>query len=887
MSHLFFRSLLCYGLATFALQTVAQEGVTKLTTSLLSAVQWSAGIGTLPYPFRDTPEQAMADVGQYIAGNLSVSTGVVCSYATPVLSPNPTNFVNGLPASYSSNLQFSCPGWSYMNPIFFVVSQAQFCPTSRAIDVPWFPIWISLVPGSSANQLLLCQRSMPYPIQESSCVNCGNQLRHDPSPRVGNPISAATGAKIQIELDYRDASGLLTYERTYLSNSVSPSGPFASNHQASLVDTRVVIPPPPWTPPAPDYGCFNGLYEVPAPAGTGLAYRPYCFKFYSYTPQAFAGVYVYIANDEHLTFSSAAGATLQSVDYLGSLSVAGAGNSTQYVLKRNDFSGIEVFNQGGYLAERVRADGKSLTYSYTSINGITFLQSITDSFGRSLVLSYGTGGQIASLTDPAGYVIAYGYGGVTATCSSPGNCARLTSVTYADGFSKNYYYDELAYLAGGTSTDGLLTGIVDELGNRYGTYLYDSIDHAIATQQAGGVFKYSVGYGLDPSSSFIVSASITDPLGAGRGLTFDTVALTSYVSSQSQPAGVGTGAATRSLSYDGQGNVVSQSDFDGNLTCYGNDLTRNLEVVRLEGVAPGAACPSSVVGYVPVAGSAQRLVQTQWHPVFRLKVAEAGPLRVTYWVYNGQPDPSNGNAILSCAPGAALLPDGSPIAVLCKKVEQGTTDATGAAGFGATTSGAARIWTYTYNQWGQALTATGPRGNLASTDPDYAPDTTTYVYYPATVAGSYTMGDLASVTDAAGHVTSFPLYDANGRVLQAIDPNGTSTTYTYAPRGWLLSRTVTPPAAGTSQVTQYAYDGVGQLLAVTNPDGTQVKYSYDAAHRLTTVTDSAGDSINYTLDAMGNRTGEQVKDPVGNLARQITRVYDQLSRLQTVTGALQ
>ena len=38
---------------------------------------------------------------------------------------------------------------------------------------------------------------------------------------------------------------------------------------------------------------------------------------------------------------------------------------------------------------------------------------------------------------------------------------------------------------------------------------------------------------------------------------------------------------------------------------------------------------------------------------------------------------------------------------------------------------------------------------------------------------------------------------------------------------------------------------------------------------------------------MGNRTNEQVKDPSGTLARQTTRVYDALNRLQTVTGAIQ
>jgi hypothetical protein len=38
---------------------------------------------------------------------------------------------------------------------------------------------------------------------------------------------------------------------------------------------------------------------------------------------------------------------------------------------------------------------------------------------------------------------------------------------------------------------------------------------------------------------------------------------------------------------------------------------------------------------------------------------------------------------------------------------------------------------------------------------------------------------------------------------------------------------------------------------------------------------------------MGNHKTEQVKDPAGNLARQVSRVYDALNRPQTVIGALQ
>jgi YD repeat-containing protein len=57
-------------------------------------------------------------------------------------------------------------------------------------------------------------------------------------------------------------------------------------------------------------------------------------------------------------------------------------------------------------------------------------------------------------------------------------------------------------------------------------------------------------------------------------------------------------------------------------------------------------------------------------------------------------------------------------------------------------------------------------------------------------------------------------------------------------------------------------------------------YSNNAAHRLTGVTDAKGNSVAYTLNTVGNKTGEQVKDPSGNLQRNITRVYDALNWVQ-------
>jgi YD repeat-containing protein len=306
-------------------------------------------------------------------------------------------------------------------------------------------------------------------------------------------------------------------------------------------------------------------------------------------------------------------------------------------------------------------------------------------------------------------------------------------------------------------------------------------------------------------------------------------------------------------------------------TTYAYEPTRNVATQRVEAAG------------TPIA----RTISLEWHPQWNRKTAKAEPLRLTTWVYNGQPDPTNGGATASCAPSAALLPNGSPIAVLCKKVEQATTDTSGAQGFSATVTGAPRVWTYTYNQNGQVLTATGPRGNLATSDPNYAPDTTSYVYYPGYVEYVAFAGDLQQVTNGLGQVTKFTTYDPDGRLEELIDPNGVYTALDYDVRGSLTDVTVEAPPFSSELNTSYSFNDAEELVEITLPDFATLKYTYDVAHRVTAVTDRAGNSIGYTLDAMGNRVLEQVKDPTGNLSRQIARVYDQLNRLQQVTGGLQ
>ena len=308
----------------------------------------------------------------------------------------------------------------------------------------------------------------------------------------------------------------------------------------------------------------------------------------------------------------------------------------------------------------------------------------------------------------------------------------------------------------------------------------------------------------------------------------------------------------------------------------------------VDGLPNGKVCPASLASYHPDESDAshpERKVTTLWDATWELKAQESEPKLMTTWVYNYQIDPI-ANSYATCAQDAPFLPDGQPIPVLCTRYEQATTDLTGELGLLAPGIGPIRQWNYTYNRFGQVLTKTTPKMSSSDT----LSHTTTYSYYSETSFVNnigHTIGDLFMVTNALGQSTTFTSYDAAGHVLSSLDANGTTVTSSYWPRGWLKSQTITP-SGGTAapQVTTYTYWPTGLLRTATMVDGSTLFYAYDEAHRLTDITDGASNKIHYLLDSDGNRTGEQVTDESGKLASSLTRVYDALNRLQSVTGAL-
>ncbi len=411
-----------------------------------------------------------------------------------------------------------------------------------------------------------------------------------------------------------------------------------------------------------------------------------------------------------------------------------------------------------------------------------------------------------------------------------------------------------------------LSGKTDENNQPYADFQYDDQGRVLISQHSGNTYRHEFNY---QSNQTVV----TQPLSS-----VSTFYLT-VVNEQLRLSNL-TRSATNfnhsvSFNHDEQGNLISRYDGGNNSAqCMKVDPNNNRPVILLESAS---GCPADLATYVPTGD--ERKTSTQYHPDWRLESRIAEPGKITTLVYNGQPDPTAGNAVASCAPSTALLPDGKPIAVLCKRVEQATTDLNGAAGFAAASQAgvAARAWKWTYNQYGQVLTEDGPR-----TDVD---DVTTYTYHAATAftgvdpnAVGVTLGDLKTVTNAANKTTQYTKYNKHGQLLESIDPNGVVSSFTYDLRQRMLSATV------GGQTTSYTYDPVGQLKKVTRPDTSWVGYDYDPAHRLIAAYDNLGNRVDYTLDNAGNKIAENLKDPAGALRKQLARSIDALGRVQQTTG---
>ncbi|HVX13341.1 MAG TPA: DUF6531 domain-containing protein [Pirellulales bacterium] len=524
-------------------------------------------------------------------------------------------------------------------------------------------------------------------------------------------------------------------------------------------------------------------------------------------------------------------------------------DGTDYIL--TDPSGTEeTYDSNGILQSVDYANGYSQTLTYTSGE----LTSVDDNQGRSLTFTYFGDGLLETMTDSNGKVYSYEYDAAYPSWTTA-DAYELTNVTYPGTMP----YPFIEYEYENTNFPTYLTGITDELGNRFATWSYDnSTGQALSSERASGADYTTVTYNTDGTKT------VTFPLGEQIIYTFSNIQGASKVTEEDRQAATGIPAASREYTYDSNGFLASKTDWDGNETIYTNN-SRGLQTSRTEAYGTSQA----------------RTITTTWDSTFALPTEIVEPRKTTDFTYD-----SGGN--------------------LLTKTETDTTTQS----IPYSTNGDTRTWTYTYDSTGHVLTATGPR-----TDVD---ETTTYTYDSygnlstitdalgnETQITSYNGRGLpTSITDPNGVVTTLA-YDDLGRLTSRIvhaTGGNAETDFNYNDAGLLTSITL-PDGSGLN----YEYDDAHRLTSVTDDYGNSIEYTldadgnvteqdvedsgstivktqsrvYDIVSRLLQEVGASSQTTTYAYDSQGNRVSAE-----NALSKTTSFAFDALNRLITVEDPL-
>ncbi len=621
-------------------------------------------------------------------------------------------------------------------------------------------------------------------------------------PLQGNPTVVATGEKLQVDADYAGAGDdPLAFVRTYLSQAPNVGTQFGNKWRHSY--ERSIYIPPPTTGTDATGAPIGGGYSIVEDTG---ARAPANVVSIPPPPEA---VLVFRGDGSYTQFAFRAGSYVASrndVPEFLARQADGSGRTTgwSYLDDRDE---TEQYDAGGRLLSITNRQGMTTTLTYDASGK---LYQIRDHFGRTLTITFNPAGTIDTLTDPAGGVFRYGY-------DATGN---LKSVSTPDQRSRTYFYEQSASKA-------LLTGITDENGNRFATYKYDYKDRVIEEFHAGGVERTTFDYQGEYRT---VTA---DALGTQRAYDLTKIYETMRLGKVTQPCVAGCGAGDASaMTYDANGFVSSQTDFNNNQTVFSRDA-RGLERSRSE--ASGTAVA--------------RTIATEYDPQWRV------PTRIT--------EPTSAGS----------------------RVTTFTLDSRGNARTKTVTVGAeSRTWTYDYNAVGQMISVDGPRADVA--------DTTTWTYVAGNLdtmtdaAGNVTRygnydahGRAQSITDANGLVTAM-MYDARGR-LKTSSAGMETTAYDYDGVG-NLSKLTLPDAT----FLRYGYDAAQRLTSITDSLGNSVTYTLDeTGNRKTEDTKDPTGALAQTMTRVFDGLS-RVKEMRGATGQLTAYTYDPQGNLKSATDPL-
>ncbi|MBP3037638.1 type IV secretion protein Rhs [Arthrobacter sp. zg-ZUI100] len=488
------------------------------------------------------------------------------------------------------------------------------------------------------------------------------------------------------------------------------------------------------------------------------------------------------------------------------------------------------FDEYGRPVRVEEADGSAELVTYDAAgNPVELL----DGDGGLTRLERDVSGKVTSVTSPSGAVTRYEYdlcGRPWKTINALGAVTelvydadqRVTARILPTGETETFEYDACGRLVlRMTPGDGTARYGYDKAGRLsfsqdawYGTrrYKYNVAGELVETVNGVGGrtrFEYDVRGRL---------IRITDPLG---GVTTRTYTATGKVESVSDPLGRVTTAT-----YDPAGRQVSQTDPDGNTTTWTYDAAGRERSTSHNG---------KLLASVDRDRQNRRVVITDFTGDDGLAVEhELGFNR------RGQlTSRTRGAQGLSWSYDA----DGN---------RTGFTDTTGT------------ITTYTRDAVGLVEAVRNPRLGEAVFTHDAAGRLTAVTAGDLVQEWAYRNGYLAEHTridradpDASADITLIGR-DGDGRIT-GLTRAGAVTRYGYDGAGQLVAAATTPlggsdaVATALAQVSEWEYDAGGRLVRETTPSGPRT-YTYDAAGQLLSITEADGSRTEYVFDGLGRRS---------------------------------
>lgn len=186
---------------------------------------------------------------------------------------------------------------------------------------------------------------------------------------------------------------------------------------------------------------------------------------------------------------------------------------------------------------------------------------------------------------------------------------------------------------------------------------------------------------------------------------------------------------------------------------------------------------------------------------------------------------------------------------------------------------------YTYDASGNLATVKYP-GVTQTSSYSYDPN---HLYVSGTDFNSNPLPTTAYYGPADTDTNGLPL---NGRLKSVQDALGETTSYAYNLATNTTITTYPPDGSGNVGTATMVYDGQGNLLSSTDPNGLTTTNTYDATGNLLSVTDPLGKVTSYTYDALGNKTSTTYPQTATSTNTTSAVTYNQFSEPTSSTDEL-